>query len=149
VKTPLPSVGDLLREYERKELIRKEVRKAIVLLESQERDIIGRFYFAGQSFRKIARQTGYTERQVQAVQKQALRKLRRLLAPFVARLYAIETHPETQCVICNSPYRPQIDLLIKYRDRKATWRSILREIRQKFGLAIKTPQTLIGHEKYH
>ena len=66
----------------------------------------------------------------------------------VSQLEQVEQE-SSRCELCNSPYRPQIDLLIEHKEDSQTWREVISEIRVKYGVTIKTPQTLIGHKKYH
>ncbi|HUV31921.1 MAG TPA: hypothetical protein VMY05_12660 [Acidobacteriota bacterium] len=143
--TPAQAAAD----RERRDLIGREVARALLALTDDEREFIERFYFAGQSYASVRESSGRDVHKLEALHKRALRKLRKELAPLVARLYHLHRAPEADCVICNSPFRPQIDLLIRYRDKSGTWKDIIGTLRSRYGIRIGTPQILIGHEKYH
>jgi len=147
---PLTS-EQIAREQQRRELIEREVARAMDNLAGEEQGFIRRFYFEGKRNQTMAEQSGRAVHKLEALHKRAFRKLRRDLTPLVKKLYALETTQDSlkSCVICNSPYRPQIDLLIRYREKSETWRNIIRTIRREYGIRISTPQILIGHEKYH
>ena len=143
------SLEALAEENERRKLVQREVAEALSRLTDDEREFIERFYFIGESYRRIARKSGRAIYKLEAIHKRALKKLRKELRPLVARFYNLEQQPVRKCPICNSPYRSQIDLLIKHRDKSATWKEIIGILKEEFGLKIATPQILIGHEKYH
>ena len=48
-----------------------------------------------------------------------------------------------------SQVRDEIDRMISQRDPKRSWRSVLIRLREDFGIRVRSPQTLIGHKKYH
>ncbi len=149
VEVQTVSTVEPAEEYERRQLIQREVARALTTLTEDEREFIERFYYSGESYRQIAEKSGRAIYKLEAIHKRALRKLKKELRPLVARLYNLEKRPVNQCPICNSPYRVQIDLLIKHRDKSSTWKEIIRKLREEFNLKIDTPQILIGHEKYH
>ena len=67
----------------------------------------------------------------------------------VAELFGVTEESRPDCIICRSEHRREIDRVIASREEAETWRPVIRKIRERFGLKITTPQTLIGHEKYH
>lgn len=135
--------------HERQERIRETVRAALARLTDDERELIEQIHFMGRTCSEISLRSGRAEHRLESMHRRAMSKLRRHLAPLVRELFGILSPGRTDCPVCRSPYRGQIDQLISSRDPKGTWRQVIEELRKKFGLKITTPQTLIGHEKYH
>jgi hypothetical protein len=129
--------------------LRHTVSTALGQLDESEREFLVRFYFMGQSYKSIAEETGRALYKLEALHRRAVRRLQRLLAPYVCARYGISSSDRPACPICSSPDREQIDEVIRGRDRRQTWRPVLQTLKTRFGLDIKTPQTLIGHIKYH
>jgi DNA-binding CsgD family transcriptional regulator len=136
-------------ESERQRLIREAVGLALSKLSDNERELIEQYHYMGRSYQEIAERSGRTIHRLESLHRRALRKLRAALAPLVKRLYGLGVSTDPDCPICTSPYRHEIDHLIRERQRFGTWRPIMRLLKSRFGLVIATPQTLIGHEKYH
>ncbi|MEW5795268.1 MAG: sigma-70 family RNA polymerase sigma factor [Candidatus Zixiibacteriota bacterium] len=136
-------------EGSRRELIRSAVRAAIETLSDDEREIVEQVHFMGRTIREIAERSGRSGHRLEAMHQRALRKLRRKLAPLVAKLFGVASASQFECPICQSPHREEIDHIIRERNPDQTWRPVLRRIRDRFGLRLTTPQILIGHEKYH
>ena len=134
---------------DRLEYLQRSVRSALAALSEDERELIEQIHFMGRSCADIAARTGRSEHRLDALHGRALRKLRRQLTPLVCELFNIVPSKARACPICQSPQRQAIDLLIKERDRNRTWRPVMKRIEAETGLRIATPQTLIGHEKYH
>jgi len=143
------SPGQLAREKERQEMIRNEVAEALSTLTDDEKEFIERFYYCGQTYGEISKRSGRAIHKLEAIHKRAVRKLKRRLQPLVARLYGCENARKESCLICDSPYRLQIDRLISNRRHSETWKKVIRTVRDEYGIRIGTPQTLIGHKKYH
>ena len=143
------SPGQLAREKERQEMISREVADALSTLTDDEKEFVERFYYCGQTYGEVSERSGRAVHKLEAIHKRALRKLKKRLQPLVARLYGCETAHKENCVICNSPYRRQIDQLISSRCQSETWKKVIKIIRDEYGIRISTPQTLIGHKKYH
>jgi hypothetical protein len=61
----------------------------------------------------------------------------------------LEVSQKTDCVICNSPFRPELDELIKNKKKEETNARLIRIFSQRYGLEIKTPQVIISHQKRH
>jgi hypothetical protein len=129
--------------------IEAEVCAALESLTSDEREFIVRFFFMGESYRVIAEQSGRAIHKLEALHKRCLRKLRSHLAAFVDTEFGLVRCGRRSCPICRSPRRGQIDCMVVERDRSATWRPVMKRLREEFAIDIKSPQTLIGHEKYH
>jgi hypothetical protein len=134
---------------DRSELIQRKVRAAMAELSEDERELVEQVNFMGRCCSEIAALTGRTEHRLEALHRRALRKLCRRLAPLVKELYGIGLPVVADCPICRSDRRTEIDRLIRQRDPSQTWRPVIKRIREEFSLRISTPQTLIGHEKYH
>lgn len=134
---------------ERREQIRGAVAKALGRLADNEREFIERYYFMGRTYREIAELSGRAMHRLEALHQRSLKKLQKELAPLVKQLFGMAPAPNKACPICTSPARQQIDQLIASRDPAGTWRPVMKQIRDQFNIGIITPQTLIGHEKYH
>ena len=129
--------------------IRAAVRSAVASLDDEEQEFVRQFYYMGRTYRELSDRTGRLIHRLESLHKRVRRKLRGYLAPLVAAEFNLRPPSERPCPICNSGYRRQIDQLIAGRDRKATWRPVMAEIRRCYKLPIRSPQILIGHEKYH
>jgi hypothetical protein len=129
--------------------INRAVREALGKLGEAEREFIERFYFQGMSYRNLSEGTGRSRHKLEALHYRAVRALRSLLAEFVRERFGIEPQDSPDCPICRSAQREAIDSIIQTRDPAATWRPVISRIRDEFGVVLTTPQTLIGHEKYH
>ena len=146
--------NEMLRRARRQAYIGEQVALALAKLTDDEKEFVERFYYCGQSYREISEKSGRAVYKLEAVHKRAVRKLRRYLTPLVRQLYKLDLEPgnaafPNACLICSSPHREEIDRLIADRDRRGTWRPVIKILKDKYGLRIKTPQVLIGHEKYH
>ena len=136
-------------ESERQARIREAVELALARLSANERELIEQFHYMGRSYREISELSGRTVHRLEALHRRSLKKLRTALAPLVKELYGLGVSTDPDCPICTSPERAVIDTVIRERDRARTWRPIIRLLKTRFGIIITTPQTLIGHEKYH
>jgi len=139
----------VIEEREKASEIRSRVRKALEQLSVQEREFIAQFYFMGRSYREISEQSGRPIYKLEALHKRAVKKLKRELGGFVRERFGVETEPDTDCLICRSSHVAEINRLISRRDKTATWKPIIKTLRDKYGLKVSSPQMLIGHEKYH
>lgn len=137
------------QERERIDLIREAVVEAMANLPSKQREFIERYYYLGESYTDMSRETGRARWVFESLHMRALKSLRKRLEPFVVRRYGIDVARRRPCAVCASEKRVEIDQFLRTRDPRATWKSILRQVRTIFGLRIKWPQTLITHEKYH
>ncbi|MFH1687726.1 MAG: sigma-70 family RNA polymerase sigma factor [bacterium] len=134
---------------ERGRQIRQAVRESLKRLDDQEREFVVHFYFMGESYQSLSDRSGRAVHKLEAIHRRAIRKLRRHLAWLVDELFGLSISASTPCPVCKSPHRPELDRLIAGRDRRQTWRPVLKELRLRFGMSIRSPQVLIGHEKYH
>jgi hypothetical protein len=129
--------------------IRRAVQEALQKLPEQEREFIKQFYFMGRSYREISELSGRPLHKLEALHQRAIKKLRRLLGGFVRERFGIEPDTEKDCLLCRSKYVEQINRLIAGRDKTATWKPVMKILREKYNLRVTSQQVLIGHEKYH
>ena len=134
---------------EKSEEIDRRVRHAIESLTEDEMEFVIRFYFMGQGYNEISDKSGRANHKLEALHKRAIRKLKNRLQPFVKKEFGIKTKKVRPCLICDSPQRAKIDRIILKKKYEETWSPVIKRIDEKFGLKIKSPQTLIGHQKYH
>ncbi|MDH4156079.1 MAG: sigma-70 family RNA polymerase sigma factor [candidate division Zixibacteria bacterium] len=130
-------------------LIRQKVAAALEHLNREEKEFITRFYYMGQSYREISEKSGRAVYKLAALHERALKKLKALLGGFVAEKFKIDADPVPTCPLCASRYRREIDQLIDRRGRKATWKPVLKLLKEQFGIKVRSPQLLIGHSRYH
>jgi hypothetical protein len=143
------STGREAAPDERLEKIRTAVAAALDKLSENEREFIERYYFMGRSYREISELSGRAIHRLEALHQRAIKKLLKALSGLVNELYGLTPARAPNCPICASPERLEIDRLIASRDLTATWRPVMQLIAGRFGVTIRSPQTVIGHEKYH
>ncbi len=131
------------------ERINIAVQSAAAQLSENEREFLARFYNMGESYRQMSEKSGRTIHSLESLHKRAKRKLRKLLAKFVREEFGVIASTALNCPICLSTDRPEIDRLLAEHQTSNTWRKELRQLREKYGLVAVTPQTIIGHQKYH
>ncbi len=136
-------------DQERLKEIRKAVVEALDCLSPEERQVVQNHHFDGLTFREISEESGRAMHSLVALHRRALRRLRRILEPLAERLYGMSYEQEISCPICDSEVCAEVDELIAAKDVRETWAGTIRTLRQKYNIKIRTPQTLIGHEKYH
>lgn len=159
--------------------IRMQVTQAVAQLQTEERDIVERYHYMGQSLAEIAGALGLPGPIVQAQYNRARLQLFTLLSPFVQAEFrftfvspppAFEFRRKTndfglvplspsaarklarhaqRCPICACDKRVEIDSLISARDRAKTWRPVLKIIRETYAIRQVSVQQVISHEKYH
>ncbi len=127
----------------------KAVRKAVDKLKPAEKDFIERYYFQGYSIEQIALDLNLSKKNINVRHHLALIKLRKYLALFVKEQFGLETQINQNCLICNSVYTKEINRLIRSKKKEETWKRIIRILKEKYKIKIKSPQILIGHQKYH
>lgn len=144
-----PEAGDSTYDEQLREQIHQAVSTAMAELDEDERELIIRFHYMGENYRQISDKSGWPVHKLDSLHKRCLKKLKKLLAPFVDETFGLGTEPIRNCPICDSVYAEQMNEIIRNRDRKSTWTPVLRLFRAKFDLFISSPQLLVGHEKYH
>ena len=139
----------LIEKQKKIEKLKKAVKKAMDKLPVNEREFIVLFYYMGKTYREISEKSNKGIYRLEAIHKRALKKLKKELAGFVAQEYGLKTELNNKCIICQSDFCNQINEIISKRDKRKTWKPVLEKIESEFSLKIKSPQILIGHEKYH
>lgn len=134
---------------EREELIDRQVRAAVEKLLPTEKQFVELFYFQVRTYQEIAGIMKKKTHKLQRLHERALGKLRILLSDFVKEQFKLEPLQKTDCVICNSPFSGELDELIKSKKEEETYSRLINIFRQKYGIYVKTPQTIIGHERKH
>ena len=137
------------RAPEVSERLIRTVRDAISTLSPREREFVYRYYYNGESNRKIAIEMGMTAGRLDRLHRRILNRLKVVLADFVMKKYNLTVEIGADCPICQSAYRDDINRLILAKPPEATWRGVIQTIRDEYGLKITSPQVLIGHQKYH
>jgi hypothetical protein len=133
------------REY----LVDCQVRSAVGRLSPAERLFIELFYFEFRSYQDIAGIMNKKTHKLERLHQRALGKLQILLAGFVKEQYKLELPRKTDCTICNSPFREEMEGLIRGKNEEETYSRLLRVFRQEYGVNLKTPQAIIGHKNKH
>lgn len=133
--------------------IEQAVAQGMQTLTEDEREFIARFHFMGESYQEIAEKSGRIPHKLEALHRRALRKLKLTLSEFAIKRYNLSlTDSElraSQCAICQSEFCQNITQLINQKAAHETWRPIIRKLRDQYGIIIRSPQVLIGHQKYH
>ena len=127
----------------------QKVREAVEKLTPLEREFIEYFYFECKSYKEISLILNKTIRKLERIHNRALTKLKMLLSDYVKTRFKLSIPEETDCMICKSPFRRELDKLIKAKKKEETYKSLMRVFKEKYGLEIKTPQVIIGHKKKH
>jgi len=147
-KTPLWQDDTTAEGPLRRQELASKVREALDELTAVERVAIERHDFEGLSLVSIAAELGWPCSRVQVVRRRALRRLRKVLAPFVQERFGVSL-PSTDCPICASPFRRDAERIIAARKREEPYSKVISRLRHDFKIAIISPKTIIGHTKYH
>lgn len=132
----------------KRERIEQAVLSALSTLSADDQHIVRRCYFDGVSLSQIAGERGVSVESLTARHKRALLRLRRLLRSFVELEYGVSKQ-NAKCVICSSPHRTEIDRILDRHIDGERYREEMRDIKRRFGVAIVSVMTIIGHRKYH
>jgi RNA polymerase sigma factor (sigma-70 family) len=150
-KTQIVDVEDQFREE-----TNLKVREAVERLSPLERQFVEYFYFEDKSYREISVLLNKSIRRLERIHHRALGKLRMLLSGYVKTRFKLNPPEQTDlkaqtscCIICQSPFRQELDELIRAKKDEKTYKSLIRIFKGKYGLKIKTPQVIIGHKKKH
>jgi IS30 family transposase len=138
-----------ITEAEKRLTLEYVVRNAVQNLNPIDREFIERYYFQGQSFFQIAMALGKNPDRIYNIHRRTLKRLRSLLADFAVKRYGVKINNSPDCPLCQSPHKSEIDILIKKKKKSETWKKIIRKLEENYRIRIKTPQVLIGHQKYH
>lgn len=131
------------------ESVNREVRKAVEKLSSAEKQFIQLFYFEFKNYQEIARILKKKIYKLERIHQRALGKLRIILTDFAKQRFKLEILEKTDCIICQSPFRKELDELIRNKKEEETYARLIKIFKQKYGVDIKTPQVIIGHKKKH
>ena len=126
-----------------------KVREAMERLSPLERQFVEYFYFGDKSYREISVLLNKSIHRLERIHHRALGKLKMLLSDYVKTRFKLNLPEQTDCIICKSPFRQELDKLIQAKKDKETYKSLIRIFKEKYGLKIKTPQVIIGHRKKH
>ncbi len=140
---------DSSENLEGEESINQEVRKAVEKLTSVEKQFIQLFYFEFKSYQEIARILRKKAYKLERIHQRALGKLRIILTDFAKQRFKLEIRESIDCIICKSPFRKELDELIRNKKVEETYTPLIKIFKQKYGIDIKTPQVIIGHIKKH
>ncbi len=127
----------------------REVREAVKKLPSAEKRFIELFYFDFKTYQQIAMILKKKIYKLERIHQRALGKLRILLADFVRERFKLDVPENTDCIICRSPFRKELDQLIKNKKKEETYARLIKLFKRKYQIDIKTPQVIIGHKKKH
>jgi hypothetical protein len=153
--SPEESSSSIVYKEMSREETNQRVREAVGRLSPLERQFIEHFYFECKSYNQIALILNRKIYKLERIHYRALNKLRILLSDYVKTRFNLSLPEETdlkmnsRCIICKSPFRQELDKLIKAKKEGETYRSLIRIFKQKYGLEIKTPQVIIGHKRKH
>ncbi len=136
------------KDSSREETNRK-VKEAVERLSPLERQFIKYFYYECRSYQDISEILNKETHKLERIHHRALGKLKILLSDYVKTRFRLSLPEETDCMICNSPFRQELNRLIKAKKEEETYRSLIRIFRGKYGLNIKSPQVIIGHKRKH
>jgi ABC-type metal ion transport system substrate-binding protein len=125
------------------------VRSALKKMSEVESEFIERYYFQGESYLKIGQALRWMPYRVEALHRRAVQKFRKHLAAFVKREFGVEIEINYECPLCKSSSKEKINKMIKDKKPEETWKKIIKTLKEKYKITIKTPQILIGHQKYH
>jgi len=127
----------------------QKVREAVEKLTPLEREFIEYFYFKCKSYKEISLILNKKIHKLERVHHRALTKLKMLLSDYVKTRFKLSVPEETDCMICKSPFRQELNELIQAKKEEEIYKSLMRVFKEKYGLDIKTPQVIIGHKKNH
>ncbi|MCK5126362.1 MAG: hypothetical protein KAR42_08910 [candidate division Zixibacteria bacterium] len=125
------------------------VSTAMFSLNESESDFIRSFYLQGLTYRQISSITGKDIYRLEAIHHRAVLKLRTRLADYLRKRNLVELSHDKKCPICAHEKAKDINILITRKDKRETWRKIIKTLADEYSIKITTPQMLIGHAKYH
>ena len=144
-----PAVWDGNEISQRRERICEAVRKEISQLSESEREFMELYWFQGESTLEIARFVDRKPYNLENLNRRIMRKLKNRLAEFAEEEFGLRLGNKSKCVICCHPEIEKINLQLRSRRQHETYRRLIRLLKTDYGIHIKTPQTIIGHLKYH
>lgn len=139
--------GDSDRSFD--DELSQNVREALDRLEPGEKEALELFHFLGASLEEISARMNLTRRGVERLLRSGSLKLRRLLADYVQKRFGITRDTVRRCPICQTQKRVEAEKIVSSKSAEETWRRIIRELREELNIVVSSPQTLLGHIKYH
>ncbi|HOZ08900.1 MAG TPA: hypothetical protein PKW75_11495, partial [candidate division Zixibacteria bacterium] len=146
---PADTPGPALPEPPEDSAATRAVTAALAALSDEEREFVRCFYYMGCTVAQIAGRTGRAEHRLEALRRRVERRLRARLGPFVRARYGIGADPGRACPICGAARREAIEQAIAAKRPEETWGPVLRQLRERFGLPLRSPQTILSHVKFH
>ncbi len=137
------------QQTNRSEIIQQAVKDVLERLTDDEREFIIRFHFMGEKYIEIAEKSDRELYSLVSMHNIAIKKLKRYLKQFVKEQFDVAESKQIRCLICDSEHKDAIDKLIACKPFNATWKKIIGHVAKRYNIKIKSPQILIGHEKYH
>jgi hypothetical protein len=125
------------------------VQGAIRRLSASEQHFVRLYWFEAWSDKELSERLGSGPKRLRSVKRQILIKLRWMLQGWAAQRFRIAQPRGPDCVICGHPLRSEIDSMLSSKKPEESLGSVLRKLREDFGLSISTPQIVLGHMKYH
>ena len=138
-----------IKETQSDSSVEEAVTIALNKLAPREKEFVIRYFFQGETYCQIADALKISEKRIGGLHERAIRKLKKSLSEFVKTRYGIHVSSSSDCPICLSSDRPKIEKSIRNKKRSGTWKSIIRSIKRRYKIDIRTPQIVISHEKYH
>lgn len=135
--------------FQRDESLNQEVRKAVEKLSLAEKQFVELFYFEFKSYQEIAQLLKKKDHKLERIHQRALGKLRILLTDFAKNRFRLDVPLKSDCIICNSDFRKELEELIRNKKPEETYARLIRIFKNQYGLNVKTPQLIIGHQRNH
>jgi hypothetical protein len=126
----------------------RAVRQALRQLPQRERRLIELHHFQGDSLVDAAAKLQEDSERIRIVYRSAMRRLRMLLSRFIADEFGVKSGTNN-CAICSSIHRAEIEEILSHRAEHEGYAKVIAEIAGRFAVRLKSPQTIVGHLKYH
>ncbi len=126
----------------------RAVRQALRQLPRRERRLITLHHFQGDSLAEAAAKLQEDSERIKIVYRRGMRRLQILLSGFVADEFGIKSRANN-CVICASAQRAEIEEILSRRSEHEGYAKVIAEVAERFAVRLKSPQTIVGHLKYH
>lgn len=136
-------------ECRRTDEIGEAVREAVRQIVGLERTVIEGYYFDGMSLGQIARSQDVSLNRAVTAHRQALRRLRVMLAPLVERMFGIGVTRVASCPVCVAEWRHDAEGIMDSKTADQTWGVIMTRIERATGWRAASPQVLIAHQRKH
>lgn len=132
----------------RQQRLIEAIREAVTQLSGIDRRIIERHYFEGRTYAEIGKELRILPGRVKTRSRRSRRRLRKLLAVIVRTQFHIKLL-QADCPICNSRSRAEAEAIIAGRRPRGSFAPVLRSLKKELAIVVKSPNTIIGHTKYH